>query len=135
MTQSHLHGPGTPPPGPFPGGRPYGRCGAPAGPAAARGRDYTLRARPAHRHRRRAHPAERTTGPRHQRRPRECTSYKEFDRAFAPRYANGTTVLTPGFFAEVRDGARVTLTFHYRSGARVTYHVTRSGTSVVGTAS
>ncbi|MDG9703583.1 cellulase family glycosylhydrolase [Streptomyces sp. DH37] len=65
--------------------------------------------------------------------PHDWTSYKEFDRAFAPDYANGVTTLTPDFFAEVRDGARVTLTFHYRSGTTVTYHVTRSGTSVTGT--
>jgi aryl-phospho-beta-D-glucosidase BglC (GH1 family) len=65
--------------------------------------------------------------------PHDWTSYKEFDRAFAPDYANGVTTLTSDFFAEVRDGARVTLTFHYRSGTTVTYHVTRSGTSVTGT--
>ncbi|WP_410534818.1 cellulase family glycosylhydrolase [Streptomyces sp. KL2] len=65
--------------------------------------------------------------------PHDWTSYKEFDRAFAPDYAGGATVLTSDFFAEVRDGARVTLTFHYWSGATVTYHVTKSGTSVTGT--
>lgn len=41
--------------------------------------------------------------------------------------------LPPAFFAEVDDGARVTLTFHFWSGATVTYHVTRTGGSVVGT--
>ncbi|URN14104.1 hypothetical protein LUW77_30460 [Streptomyces radiopugnans] len=66
--------------------------------------------------------------------PHDWTSFKEFDRAFAPDYAGGATVLTSDFFAEVRDGARVTLTFHYWSGAKVTYHVTKSGTSVTGTA-
>ncbi|GAA2408084.1 cellulase family glycosylhydrolase [Streptomyces glaucosporus] len=65
--------------------------------------------------------------------PHSWTSYKEFDRAFAPDYSAGVTRLTSDFFAEVRDGARVTLTFHYWSGATVTYHVTKSGTSVTGT--
>ncbi|WP_051722613.1 cellulase family glycosylhydrolase [Streptomyces albus] len=65
--------------------------------------------------------------------PHNWTSYKEFDRAFAPDYGAGETVLTSEFFAEVADGARVTLTFHYWSGATVTYYVTRSGTTVTGT--
>ncbi|MBQ0983096.1 cellulase family glycosylhydrolase [Streptomyces sp. F63] len=65
--------------------------------------------------------------------PHNWTPYKEFDRSFAPDYAAGVTTLTSEFFAEVTDGARVTLTFHYWSGATVTYYVTRSGTSVTGT--
>ena len=65
--------------------------------------------------------------------PHNWTSFKEFDRAFAPNYTTGATTLTPEFFAEVNDNARVTLTFHYWSGATVTYHVTRSGSSVTGT--
>jgi len=65
--------------------------------------------------------------------PHDWTSYKEFDRAFAPDYNANATRLTSDFFAEVRDGSRVTLTFHYWSGATVTYHVTKSGTSVTGT--
>ncbi|GLY47108.1 cellulase family glycosylhydrolase [Lentzea sp. NBRC 102530] len=64
--------------------------------------------------------------------PHNWTSFKEFDRAFAPDYAAGTTTLTPEFFAEVADNARVTLTFHYWSGATVTHHVTRSGSAVTG---
>ncbi|MGW6443081.1 cellulase family glycosylhydrolase [Lentzea sp. NPDC055074] len=65
--------------------------------------------------------------------PHNWTSYKEFDKAFAPNYTTGATTLTPEFFAEVNDNARVTLTFHYWSGATVTYHVTRSGSTVTGT--
>ncbi|SDG58732.1 Aryl-phospho-beta-D-glucosidase BglC, GH1 family [Lentzea fradiae] len=65
--------------------------------------------------------------------PHDWTSFKEFDRAFAPDYTSGVTTLTPEFFAEVRDNAQVTLTFHYWSGATVTYRVTRSGSSVSGT--
>ncbi|MEE1943345.1 cellulase family glycosylhydrolase [Streptomyces sp. TRM 70361] len=67
--------------------------------------------------------------------PHGWTPYKEYDRAFAPDYAAGVTALTPDFFAEVEDGSPVTLTFHYWSGAKVTYHVTRSGSSVTGTVS
>ncbi|MBO3101187.1 cellulase family glycosylhydrolase [Cellulomonas fengjieae] len=63
--------------------------------------------------------------------PASWTSYKEFWSSFQPDYTAGTILLKPDFFAEVRDG-RVTLTFHFWSGAQVTYIVTRSGTSVVG---
>ncbi|MCR3751994.1 cellulase family glycosylhydrolase [Lentzea californiensis] len=64
--------------------------------------------------------------------PHNWTSFKEFDRAFAPNYTTGATTLTPEFFAEVNDNARVTLTFHYWSGATVTYYVTKSGSTVTG---
>jgi hypothetical protein len=64
--------------------------------------------------------------------PHNWTSYKEFDQTFAPDYTANRTVLKPEFFAEVNDGAKVTLTFHYWSGAKVTYYVTKSGTSVTG---
>jgi aryl-phospho-beta-D-glucosidase BglC (GH1 family) len=64
--------------------------------------------------------------------PQNWTSYKEFGRTFAPDYPAGVTRLTSDFFAEVDDGSRVTLTFHYWSGTTVAYHVTRSGTSVTG---
>lgn len=67
--------------------------------------------------------------------PHNWTSYKEFDQAFAPDYAANATTLKPAFFAEVTDGAKVTLTFHYWSGAKVTYYVTKSGTSVTGSLS
>ncbi len=67
--------------------------------------------------------------------PHNWTSFKEFDRTFAPNHTAGTTTLTPEFFAEVTDNRRVTLTFHYWSGAKVTYHVTRSGSAVTGTTS
>ncbi|MGZ3144911.1 cellulase family glycosylhydrolase [Lentzea chajnantorensis] len=66
--------------------------------------------------------------------PHNWTSFKEFDRTFAPDYTAGTTTFTPEFFAEVTDNRRVTLTFHYWSGAKVTYYVTKSGSAVTGTA-
>jgi aryl-phospho-beta-D-glucosidase BglC (GH1 family) len=65
--------------------------------------------------------------------PHDWTSFKEYDRAFAPDYASGVTTLTPDFFAAVRDDSRVTLTFHYWSGDKVTYYVTKSGGTVTGT--
>ncbi|KOV83213.1 cellulase [Nocardia sp. NRRL S-836] len=65
--------------------------------------------------------------------PQNWTSFKEFDRTFAPNYTAGTTTLTPEFFAEVADNRRVTLTFHYWSGAKLTYYVTKSGSAVTGT--
>ena len=40
-----------------------------------------------------------------------------------------------GFLKAVHDNAPVTLKFHFWSGATVTYHVTKSGSSVTGTAS
>ncbi|RIV39701.1 cellulase family glycosylhydrolase [Micromonospora radicis] len=64
--------------------------------------------------------------------PHDWTSYKEFDVTFAPDYTGNRITLTDTFFGEVRDGAPVTLTFHFWSGAQVTYRVTRSGGSVTG---
>ncbi|WP_327000730.1 hypothetical protein OHA72_37145 [Dactylosporangium sp. NBC_01737] len=44
-------------------------------------------------------------------------------------------LLRPAFFAEVNDNARVALTFHFWSGTRVTYFVTKSGSTVTGSTS
>lgn len=63
------------------------------------------------------------------------TPYQEFNKAFSPDYPNGAIILTPEFLNALRDGEPATLTFHFYSGATVTYHVTKSGTSVTGTAS
>lgn len=63
------------------------------------------------------------------------TPYQEFNQAFSPDYPGGTTILTPVFLAALHDNAPVKLTFHYYSGATVTYHVTKSGGSVTGTTS
>jgi hypothetical protein len=52
---------------------------------------------------------------------------------FEPDYNASLITLKPEFFAEVNDGAPVTLTFHFWSGETVTYTVTRSGSSVTGT--
>ncbi|SBT43216.1 cellulase family glycosylhydrolase [Micromonospora auratinigra] len=64
--------------------------------------------------------------------PQNWTSFKEFDVTFAPNYGSNTISLKPEFFAEVNDGRKVTLTFHFWSGTKVTYHVTKSGGSVTG---
>lgn len=64
--------------------------------------------------------------------PQNWTSYKEFAYTFLPDYAAGTVTLTPEFFADVNDGARTTLTLHFWSGATLTYHVTKSGSTVTG---
>lgn len=64
--------------------------------------------------------------------PHDWTSFKEFDVAFSPDYPGNRITLTDTFFGEVRDGAPVTLTFHFWSGAQVTYRVTRSGSNVTG---
>ncbi|MER6186151.1 cellulase family glycosylhydrolase [Streptomyces sp. NPDC001652] len=67
--------------------------------------------------------------------PTDWTPYQEFNKAFSPDYANGTIILTPEFLKTLRDGEPATLVFHFYSGAKVTYHVTRSGSSVTGTVS
>jgi endoglucanase len=61
------------------------------------------------------------------------TPYQQFNSAFSPDYAGNAITLTPDFLNAVNDSAQVTLTFHFWSGATVTYKVTKSGTSVAGT--
>ncbi|WP_225848976.1 cellulase family glycosylhydrolase [Streptomyces sp. HPF1205] len=63
------------------------------------------------------------------------TSYQEFNSTFSPDYGNNAITLTSDFLNSLTDGARVTLTFHFWSGATVTYYVTRSGTTVTGSTS
>lgn len=63
------------------------------------------------------------------------TPYQEFHQTFYPLYADDTLVLTPAFLNALTDNAPVTLTFDFWSGAAVTYHVTRTGTTVTGTTS
>ncbi|GGN51472.1 endoglucanase [Streptomyces albiflavescens] len=63
------------------------------------------------------------------------TPYQEFNAAFSPDYPGGTIILTPDFLNALHDGTAVTLTFHFHSGATVTYHVTKSQGSVTGTTS
>lgn len=67
--------------------------------------------------------------------PANWTSYQQFDTAFAPDYANGAIVLPAAFVSSLTDGARVTLTFHFWSGATATYYVVKSGSTVTGSLS
>jgi endoglucanase len=66
--------------------------------------------------------------------PANWTSYQEFGRCLARDYAAGTISVLTDFFDTISDSSRVTLTFHFWSGATVTYHVTKTGTSVTGAA-
>ena len=63
------------------------------------------------------------------------TPYQEFNKAFSPDYPNGGIVLTPEFLSALRDGEPAKLVFHFYSGATVTYHVTKSGSTVTGSVS
>ncbi|MFC7265553.1 cellulase family glycosylhydrolase [Streptomyces lutosisoli] len=65
--------------------------------------------------------------------PTNWTPYQEFNAAFSPDYPGNALLLTSNFVNSLRDNAPVTLTFHFWSGATVTYHVTKSGSSVTGT--
>lgn len=65
--------------------------------------------------------------------PASWTPYQQWDTAFSA-YTSDAIKLTPDFFNSLKEDSRVTLTFHFWSGATVTYHVTKTGTSVTGTA-
>ena len=65
--------------------------------------------------------------------PANWTSFQQFSTTFSPDYTNNDITMTPAFFDAVTDGVPVTLTFHFWSGATVTYHVTKSGNAVSGT--
>ncbi|GAA3437586.1 cellulase family glycosylhydrolase [Kutzneria kofuensis] len=67
--------------------------------------------------------------------PASWTPFQQFGYAFAPDYTAGTTTLTADFLNSLKDGAPVKLVFHYWTGATLTYQVTKSGTTVTGTAS
>lgn len=65
--------------------------------------------------------------------PADWADFQQGDASFTA-YTDDAIKLTPDFVNSLRDGSRVTLTFHFWSGAAVTYHVTRSGDSVPGAA-
>jgi endoglucanase len=67
--------------------------------------------------------------------PASWTPYQQFGYSFSPDYTAGTTTLTADFLNSLKDGAPVKLVFHYWTGTTLTYHVTKSGTTVTGTAS
>ncbi|MDN0200041.1 cellulase family glycosylhydrolase [Streptomyces sp. S.PNR 29] len=64
--------------------------------------------------------------------PADWTPYQQWDTAFSA-YTGDSIKLTPEFLGSLKDGSRVTLTFHFWSGAAATYHVTRTGSTVTGT--
>ncbi|MFJ1967179.1 cellulase family glycosylhydrolase [Streptomyces sp. NPDC087903] len=64
--------------------------------------------------------------------PADWTSYQQWDSAFSA-YTGDSIKLTPDFVKSLREDSRVTLTFHFWSGTSVTYHVTRTGSTVTGT--
>ena len=67
--------------------------------------------------------------------PTTWTSFQAFDTAFSPDYANGVINLPAAYIDAITDGARVTLTFHFWSGATTTYFVTKSGSTLTGSTS
>ncbi|GHD29074.1 endoglucanase [Streptomyces violarus] len=64
--------------------------------------------------------------------PADWTSYQQWDTAFSA-YTGDSIKLTAEFFNALKDGSRVTLTFHFWSGSKVTYYVTKSGSTATGT--
>jgi endoglucanase len=64
--------------------------------------------------------------------PASWTTFQEFGATFAPNAATNTITMTPDFLNAIKDGAPVTLTFYFWSGAKTTYSVTKSGTTVTG---
>lgn len=63
------------------------------------------------------------------------TSYQGYGSSFSADYPNGAIDLPSAFLDALTDGSRVTLTFHFWSGATATYYVTKSGTTVTGSPS
>ncbi|MFL6111304.1 MAG: cellulase family glycosylhydrolase [Catenulispora sp.] len=63
------------------------------------------------------------------------TPYQMYGDSFSADYPNNDIVLPAAYLNSLTDGSRVTLTFHFWSGATATYYVTKSGTTVTGTLS
>ncbi|MBD0693754.1 cellulase family glycosylhydrolase [Streptomyces sp. CBMA123] len=66
--------------------------------------------------------------------PASWTTYQSFDNLRADYGAN-TTTLKPDYVKSLKDGVPATFTFRFWTGDTVTYHVTKSGNTVTGTAS
>ncbi|WP_030937076.1 cellulase family glycosylhydrolase [Streptomyces sp. NRRL S-646] len=64
--------------------------------------------------------------------PASWTPYQQWDAAFTA-YTGDSIKLTSDFVNSLKDDSRVTLTFHFWSGAKVIYHVTKTGNTVTGT--
>lgn len=63
--------------------------------------------------------------------PQNWTPFKEFDVTFTPNYTANTITLKPDLFGEVNDNRPVTLTFHFWSGALVSYTITKNSSGGV----
>lgn len=63
------------------------------------------------------------------------TPYQAYGTSFSADYPNSAIILPADYLNSLTDGSRVTLTFHFWSGATATYYVTKSGTTVTGTLS
>jgi aryl-phospho-beta-D-glucosidase BglC (GH1 family) len=63
------------------------------------------------------------------------TPYQPYGTAFSADYPNSDIVLPADYLNSLTDGSRVTLTFHFWSGATATYYVTKTGSTVTGSLS
>jgi len=63
------------------------------------------------------------------------TPYQMYGDSFSADYPNNAIILPAAYLNSLTDGSRVTLTFHFWSGATATYYVTKTGTTVTGTLS
>lgn len=63
--------------------------------------------------------------------PASWTPYQQWDTAFSA-YTGDSIKLTSDFVNSLKDDSRVTLTFHFWSGATATYHVVKTGDTVTG---
>ncbi|MFD5324893.1 cellulase family glycosylhydrolase [Streptomyces sp. NPDC127092] len=66
--------------------------------------------------------------------PAFWTTFQSFDN-YRADYGANTTTIKADFLKSLKDDAPVTLTFRFWTGATVTYHVTKSGNTVTGSAS
>ncbi|HET9516684.1 MAG TPA: cellulase family glycosylhydrolase, partial [Actinoplanes sp.] len=62
----------------------------------------------------------------------DWTTFKEFETAFSPDHPGGKITLKEAFLDSLRADVPVNLVFHFWSGTKVTYTVTKSGSSVTG---
>jgi endoglucanase len=66
--------------------------------------------------------------------PATWTPFQEFGHSFIYDYEAGTIILNTAFLETLREGEPATLTFHWWGSDTVTYTVTKTGTTVTGTA-
>jgi aryl-phospho-beta-D-glucosidase BglC (GH1 family) len=67
--------------------------------------------------------------------PASWTSFQESWVSYRPDYGADAMLIPVEFFNAVTDGQPVTLTFHFWDGSKVTYTITKTGTTVTGAAS